>query len=368
MRNSKAFTLIELLVVLFIIALLVALLLPAVQSSKTPARRSVCISNLKNIGIALQIYSDQERWFPPGGMTSEGDPTKTTHSVNALLLPFFEEEALKYVYDRSQDWRRQNSLVAQCIVPVFNCPSADGENPFVDRLRNELMQSSGISVLFESDQPFATTNYVFCKGVTDAWCRVINATADAFAVPSSERGMFDMDWSIRLRDVTDGTSKTIAAAEGADGMAWHLSSRSAGSLQRDMPAPSDRFGISRRPYQAWIAMEPSDAAASTEGLVVGSIFACTLEPMNKNPVTDSWADTSALNDCRQSLPSAPGTMQQSASGGPHTTPNFRSDHPGGGNFLFADGSVHFLEESIDMLLYKRLSTPRGQEDADLPGN
>ncbi len=113
-------------------------------------------------------------------------------------------------------------------------------------------------------------------------------------------------------------------------------------------------------------MEP--ATAQTPGLQVASLFACTLEPMNKNPVTESWADLGALDDCRKSHPSASGTIGPTTSGGLHTTPNFRSDHPGGCNFLFADRSVHFLDENIDMLVYQRLSTPMGGEAAEGPSD
>ena len=113
-------------------------------------------------------------------------------------------------------------------------------------------------------------------------------------------------------------------------------------------------------------MEPATLAESEQGLRVASVLACTLEPLNKNPVTDSWADGNALDDCRKSLPSAPGTRGPTTEGGPHTTPNFRSDHAGGGNFLFADGSVHFLIEDIDMLLYQQLSTYAVGEDVEVP--
>ena len=67
--------------------------------------------------------------------------------------------------------------------------------------------------------------------------------------------------------------------------------------------------------------------------------------MNKRPVTDTWADISAFTDCRSSM-----------DGGPHSTANFRADHPGGVQFVYGDGSVHFENQSIDLELYRRLST------------
>jgi prepilin-type processing-associated H-X9-DG protein len=97
-------------------------------------------------------------------------------------------------------------------------------------------------------------------------------------------------------------------------------------------------------------------------------MACTLEPMNKWPVTNAKTGENALQNCTKSQPAAPGTRNAGPSGGPHTTPNFRSDHPGGCNFLFADGSVHFMNEDIDILLYQQLSTHAGGEVVEPPAD
>jgi prepilin-type processing-associated H-X9-DG protein len=88
--------------------------------------------------------------------------------------------------------------------------------------------------------------------------------------------------------------------------------------------------------------------------------------MNKRPVTQSFHDYVGANVCRKSGLSAPGTRGPTTTDGYHVTPNFRSDHPGGCQFLFADGSVHFLQETIDMLLYQQLSTMAGGEIVSIP--
>ena len=103
-------------------------------------------------------------------------------------------------------------------------------------------------------------------------------------------------------------------------------------------------------------------------------MACTLEALNKNPVTASAVDAAQLiggNACKKSLPSAVGTSlnpTQPTSGGPHQAPNFRSDHSNGGNFLFCDGSVHYLADNIDMLVYQELSTMMGNDPVQIPDN
>jgi prepilin-type processing-associated H-X9-DG protein len=91
------------------------------------------------------------------------------------------------------------------------------------------------------------------------------------------------------------------------------------------------------------------------GYVAGSIFGATIELMNKRPVTGSILNEPGIFDCRSSL-----------DGGPHASSNFRGDHPGGVVFLFCDGSVHVLGESIEMPLYRAVSTYSGGETAAIP--
>jgi prepilin-type processing-associated H-X9-DG protein len=257
--------------------------------------------------------------------------------------------------------------VALTVIPVFMCPSASGENPFWDPLLNELVLNKAKGNGHTGHQQLGNTSYVFCKGVTDAWCRGPNGGRPGPpGVPPSERGMFDMNWSMSIGQLKDGASKTIAVGEGSVGPAWPLTATPRDQPERLANAPLDKFGSLRIANQAWIGMEPSNAELSSQGLYVSSLFACTLEPLNKNPITDSWADVTALDDCRKSLESSPGTTGTTTCCGPHVTPNFRSDHPGGANFLFADGSVHFLLEDIDMLLYQRLSTPLDGIAVEIP--
>jgi len=362
MSFRRGFTRTELVVVAFVVLLLVALLTPAIHSPREASRNAQCAHALRNIGIGLLTYNDACRTFPPGATTRDGDPTWAHESIHGMLIPYWDEGGHK-IYGRGKDWRQQLKWhAAESVIPLYCCPSSDGENPIRDQLRNELLTAAGSPI--PSEQRFATTSYVFCRGVTDAWCR--RWLEEGKRVPRSERGMFDMNWAVRPQDVTDGLSKTIAVGEGADGSSWDLVDRTGAVVDRHWPGSADKYGMPRRPYQAWLAMEPATLAESDQGLRVASVFACTLEPLNKNPVTDSWADVNALDDCRKSLPSATGARGPTTEGGPHTTPNFRSDHAGGGNFLFADGSVHFINEDIDMLPYQQLSTYADGEDVEVP--
>jgi len=369
--RKKAFTLVELLVVIAIIGVLVALLLPAIQAAREAARRSSCTNNMKQFGIALQNYHNTLKTFPPGGCNQFKNPGRIFCSPHSMLLPYFEEQGLKGLYNLKEDWLHQRRDVPSTVIPVFTCPSNGAENPILDKQLNQIIVLAVSGTQYTADQTFAVTNYAFCKGVSDAWCSspTFGPPAPPF-VKAEDRGLFDFNWACPIRKITDGTSNTIAAGEAAGGPAWPLSKTTAtnGILDRTTLAGNDPQGFTRVAYQAWISSEPSfDPVASTGYVYVASILACTLEPLNKNPVTDAWADASMLQNCKKSLPSEKEKSAGTTStGGRHVTPNFRSDHSGGGNFLFADGSVHFLNDTIEMLTYQRLSTMAGGEVAEIP--
>jgi prepilin-type processing-associated H-X9-DG protein len=184
---------------------------------------------------------------------------------------------------------------------------------------------------------------------------------------------------VPIRKITDGTSNTIAMGEAASGPNWPLSNAPASDTSRTSIAGADKYGQMMNAYQSWLIAMPGFSQITMVGLWVSCPLSCTLEPINKNPVTSATANSSQLvaamspTACNKSLPGAVGTPTSTTQAscitagsncGPHTAPNFRADHSGGCNFLFADGSVHFLNDSIDMLTYQRLSTMMGNDIAD----
>ncbi len=311
-----------------------------------------------------------------------------------MMLPYFEETGLKGLYNSSQTFYKQSIPVVATVVPIFVCPSNSGVNPVSDPVLGQLFMT--LQQLNYTD--FGITNYTFSKGVNDGWC-LPGYIAPGNSLPPfyTERGMFDINWAMPIRKIVDGTSKTIAMGEGAGGPNWPLANVDPGNNQtRDTPAGPDSFGNPRYAYQSWVMAIPVPDAFA-QAVPCGCLMSCTLEPINKKPVTDSYLSVNNANGlqtpCYSSLgvqgPNglavkgvnrpygyavgfpAPMGMTQAAAypgTGHHATPNFRSDHSGGCQFLFADGSVHFLSETIDMLTYQQLSTAMGQETVVIPDN
>ncbi len=344
--RPRGFTLIELLVVIAIIAVLIALLLPAVQQAREAARRSQCRSNLKQIGLALHNYHDTFRTFP-GGLTKQVGTNWSAYASHfTMLLPYVDQANLYNIYNSNVPWSQQpGATVSSKSIPVYLCPSAAHSNP---------LDCSAINTAFGGALPvfaagsLGATDYILSKGPNDSWCLYNSPTP----VPSSQLGMFDLVHHTRLSDVTDGASNTMAVGEGTGGSKWTVCT----GIGCTTPATP---GVA---YQGWIqANFNTKYVANAFGAAMPrstSIFGSTIERQNKNPVTESlYGDLNSADDnnCNDSL-----------NGGVSTTSNFRSDHVGGGNFLFGDGAVRFLSENIDQTQYKQLSTIRGGEVVGMP--
>jgi prepilin-type N-terminal cleavage/methylation domain-containing protein len=329
--RKSAFTLVELLVVLAIIGILVALLLPAVQAAREASRRSSCANNLHQFGVALQNYASYKGALPPGAQLKGAD---VFANANSLLLPYLEETSIasQYRYDRPY-WEQESELV-RTPVDTFTCPSNGPQIYEAGDFIVGIFASMGISL----SRSFATTDYAYCRGNTDAWC--LNNE-----YPSDERGAFMIGPPTKLKQITDGLTATIAMGESAGGESWPLCQKP------NCAAPQ------QPPFDAsppWVIGNLATSGMAP-ALLSSSIYGTTVEPLNKRPVTSTFVDYSANMDCRSS-----------PNGGPHAVSNFRSDHPGGGQFLMCSGSVHFIAADIDLVTYRRLSTIAEGEPATLP--
>lgn len=346
--SATGFTLVELLVVIAIIGVLVALLLPAIQAAREAARRAQCTNNLKQIGLSLQNHHSALQTFPIG--TVAKNYGEVYSGALPKLLPYLEQQNVENLYDPKLRWWEQSAEVSATPIATFNCPSTSEDNPYTHEPLADIIDN----------WIYGTTDYTLSKGSSDGICiysPFIGTRTGAGDMDPALRGVFDFEWGVPIRKITDGTSNTFAVGEASGSPHWHVC-HGAGCTVEDLKA--DRTGELPGAWMGWIVAQPSRKIYLASGLILTGPYGCTVDPMNKYPVTDMFVDTNTFNS--ELLAGCPG----SADGSEDAVPNFRSDHPGGCNFTYADGSVHFLVDSINMETYRALSTISGEEVVSLP--
>lgn len=297
MRSSRlrpAFTLIELLVVIAIIAVLIGLLLPAVQRVREAAARVKCQNHLKQIGLALHNYHDRTQAFPPGYAANavNADGTGPGWGWASYLLADLEQEALFRQIDRSKPLTDPaHDAVRAANVPFLRCPSDPRQEPI--RVA-DFLAAPGLTT------DLGRANYVGCYGNTPFLYEDPAVLTTHLVVGGiSGKGMFFRNSRTRIADLTDGTSNTIAVGEK--------------SALKTMVAWA---GIV--PGSAWVS--PNDGGVPPANLPAAMVLG---------------------HACRDHPPSSDAGVAE----------DFSAPHPNGVNFAFADGSVHAVRTTVNMTVY-----------------
>lgn len=331
--KKGGFTLVELLVVIAIIGILVALLLPAVQSAREAARRAKCVNNLRQLGLALHNFHDNNGRFPPGSLGRNPNlrdipynwpdtpprevPQRTPFCV--FVFPFLEEAAKYGAYDFDI------STIAQTTNPnspvhskleVWTCPS--------DESRRATSCDGG-------NAQDVKGNYGVNWGAFDVLCQLANdgcsADRGTAAQPALVRAApFHFSYGAKLADIVDGTSNTLAMME---------------MLQ----APSDAPPCDRR------------------GRIWNDDAACYQISTRATP-NSSVPDVGECNPEWGAIGIPCEDVNYNISARMHMVA--RSNHPGGVHVVFCDASAHFVSDGIDLAVWQALSTMNQGEPAHLP--
>jgi prepilin-type N-terminal cleavage/methylation domain-containing protein len=315
--RQSGFTLVELLVVIAIIGVLVALLLPAVQSAREAARRTTCINNLRQLGVALQNHHDTKGSFPAG----RGDPQPKVFSALAYLLPFVEQVSLDQIIDYND---------APTAFSIFNGPSYDGVKNYpaaITPVPMFLCPSDSTAGRVDGSE-YAATNYAACAG---------SGRVDYGTLTDAD-GVFYLASKVRIKDITDGTTHTAAFSERTLGPGG-TETGTAGSedrtrLVRELPGAADT--PPEECNQSSGNWNTERGAKWILGNYGNTLYNHLYPP---NPV-----ECDCMNQRQQK-----GTMAA------------RSRHPGAVGVLRCDGSVDFEHDSVDPIVWQAAATRAGEE-------
>ena len=343
-RSGRGFTLIEFLVVIAIIAALFALLLPAVQAAREAARNIQCGNNLKQIGLALHNYHSIHGTFPPLSIPARDAVTPVYQSV-------WGPSVLVFLLSQTENQPLYNGFNFQtsCVEGCGNEDSAGNTTVINTSVSLFLCPSDPWNSLFRNG-----TNYSASVGPQFRW----DAGSGGIGT-----GMFAQDQAYGLASCLDGSSNTLALAETLIGD-YNPNFRNLAEVYPGLPWPSGGTGmgtgldqvatnpVGRANLQTYIrSCDAFRDAGWIESSHAGMYWA--LGRLNTGPAfTMLLTPNSVHANCEQDEMANPGANAMTAS---------RSRHPGGVHTLFADGSVHFLKNSIQEPVWWQLGTRAGGE-------
>jgi len=324
---KKAFTLIELLVVIAIIAILIGLLLPAVQKVREAAARLSCSNNLKQIGMALHNHESTFQFFPTAGsypiVTAPNVRVSKSWSVHSRLLPFIEQENLQRLIDFTKAYDVQPNVTQQKI-PMFICPSEP----------KAIARPDGALTHFP-------LNYGANMG---SWMIFDPSTTQGVGGD----GAFIVGRNVRINEFIDGTSQTIAFSEVKAYTPYLRDGGNPSAPATAMPTTPSQVVNYGGTFKA-----DSGHTEWVDARIHQSGFTASFTPNTKFSYTNGGSEYDIdFNSMREGLTSTSIT---------YSTVTSRSYHSGVVNVVFMDGSVKSIPNNIDPVVWRALGTRAGGE-------
>jgi prepilin-type N-terminal cleavage/methylation domain-containing protein/prepilin-type processing-associated H-X9-DG protein len=343
--RRRGFTLIELLVVIAIIAVLIALLLPAVQAAREAARRAQCINNLKQLGLAVANYESSNGVLPMGAVLGVqtntalgancqglyGSPDGFRFTFNDYIMPYLEQGNAYSSLNFTLGWLSASQVTAfDTQVAAYICPSD-----------TKASQDSAGSI------QLVQTSYAPCRGATEniyyGWATNGPNSNRCGAIDSE--GVYGTGISYAIKDITDGTSNTIGVGEFS-------------RFQQEATLQFNPFNFGNVIY-AWGG--PGVPTWTNDVRISAGAF--TVPKINAAPNTNNAANQIGACGGPFAVPQYGNGVGWASTTSAAAVPcqnlgqwGFRSNHPGGANFVFCDGSVKFLKATLSTTVLQALGS------------
>jgi prepilin-type N-terminal cleavage/methylation domain-containing protein/prepilin-type processing-associated H-X9-DG protein len=319
-NKRNGFTLIELLVVIAIIAILIALLVPAVQKVREAAARTQCVNNLKQLGIAMHGFADAwDHSFPPSHTTSASPANYSNQKHNWVpyVMPYFEQANVVATYDFTHDFDKGaiNPTLITTNIPVLMCPSAPGP----ESRGGILVDINGVTLA----SPLGVLDYGSINQVFPDFYLLNNIPE-----PADPSGAMQKAIPTPIVQIFDGTSNTVLLGEDAGQPAYYVLGKLQGFYTGGTAAIGD-WGWADSGFNYSInGADPATGAIISSGTTTGPPLPTCIVNCNNNGEIYSF-------------------------------------HPGSANLLFCDGSVRPVTSSVSLSTFAAIFTKNGGETAEL---